>query len=214
MIGNQGGFSLFQMMEDINRRLDEQEQTLKEQRQTLDEQRWNEISYRAIELVNLSPQAHKFKADRQKRNAHVHGANIKLDLEVVHWLQNNNERKLVAAKQGFQVIYDLSFDEASSLIPTAPTEIIQFINRRSNLDLLHYYNSCNTQEITDMKKICTDAFDLWKESHRHGTAYPKDEIQAKRSEYDTLESKWESRKSGGNKGRKSRGNNREVRTSK
>jgi hypothetical protein len=117
----------------------------------------------------------------------------------VPWLQKIDKAKLVAAKQGFEVIYGLSFDEASSLIPTAPTEIIEFINKRSDLNLLHYYISHDTHDISDMEQICTDVFDLWKESRRRGTAYPDDEIQAKRSEYERLHSTWEEgRKSGGN----------------
>lgn len=189
MISNQGGFSLFQMMENMNRKLDEQGR--------------DKMRDRAIELLNLSPQVNHFKKDRQERNARVHGANIKLDLEVVPWLQKNDEPKLVAAKQGFEAIYGLSFDEASSLIPTAPTEIIEFINKRSDLGLLYYYISHDTQEISDMKQICTDVFDLWKESRRRGTAYPGDEILAKRSEYEQLHSTWEEgRISGGNNSKK------------
>jgi hypothetical protein len=210
IIGNQGGISLLQMMEDMNRKIDEQnckidEQNCKidEQNRILDKERRDTIHNRIIELLNLSSQAYRFQKDREERNARVHGANIELDLEVIRWLQENDKAKLVAVKQGFEMIYGLSFDEASSLIPTAPTEIIEWINKRSNLSLLDYYSSHNTQEISDMEQICTDVFDLWKESCRRGMAYPEDKIQAKTSEYQQLHSTWEaSKKSGGNNGKK------------
>lgn len=203
IIGNQGGISLLQMMEDMNRKIDEQNRKIDEQNCMLDKERRDKIHNRIIELLNLSSQAYRFKKDREERNARVHGANIELDLEVIRWLQENDKAKLVAVKQGFEVIYGLSFDEASSLIPTAPTEIPEWINKRSNLSLLDYYSSHNTREISDMEQICTDVFNLWKESCRRGMAYPEEKIQAKRSKYEQLHSTWEAGKeSGGNNSKK------------
>lgn len=101
-------------------------------------------------------------------------------------------------------MYGLSFEDASSLISKAPKEIIESINKKSNLRLLNYYNSQRTQEISEMEQICTDILDLWTYSVLHGAAYPKEEIQVKRSEYERLHKQWEEAKSrnGSNKKRK------------
>lgn len=194
---NSGGMSLFRMMDDIIRGLDEQKRISEALKKDM-------FRNRVVELLNQSTQVHHFQKDRQDRNAPFHGANIRLDLDVVHWLQKYDEPEVAAAKQGFQAMYGLPSEEACSLISKAPTEITEFINKKSNLALLNYYNSYRTQEIWEMEQICTDIPDLWRNYIRQGGAYPKEEIQAKRSEYGRLHKMWEEakRRTGSNKKRK------------
>ncbi|RAO67457.1 uncharacterized protein BHQ10_003469 [Talaromyces amestolkiae] len=196
MIGNPGGLSLFQMMEDMKRDLDEQKK-INEALKT------DKFRDRVIELLNHT-QVHHFQKDRQDRNARIHGANIQLDLDVVDWLQKYDEPEVAAAKQGFQAMYGLPFEEACSLISKAPTEITESINKKSNLSLLNYYSSHRSQEIWEMEQICTEILDVWRDSIRHGAGYPKDAIQVKRSEYERLHKMWEEakRRTGRNKKRK------------
>lgn len=185
MMNNQESSS--QKLKDMDRKPDEQEPSIKE---------WKNkgIIHRSIELINLSAQLYTLKEERQNQPIRYRCPNVKLDLEAVLWLEDHYRLQLEDAKRGFEVMYNLSFDEARSLIPVAPDEVIEFIHKRSDLNHLEYYTSYDTPEIMGMEQICAEVFQLWRDTYRRGKPYPEDIIRAQGVQFRELHAIWENKK--------------------
>lgn len=111
----------------------------------------------------------------------LHGADVALDIQALHFLDETDQQRYEVAKVGFENLYGFPFnDENEQKITNAPAEIRKTIDKRANLKFLRAWKwSSETEHLVDM---CDEILKKW--GNKLNWYYPNVQL---RQEYEELE---------------------------